>query len=178
MFVLKLVMKVKEGSFSHSILSAIYKASEAGVFDLFSYSAQLRYLRTEAGLESQKKPQLSKYIKRMIENGILEYDNEGAKKSAIKLSTLGKEFLGLEEEWDGIYRIVVWDIPENKRRLRDLLRRKLKEWKFEHVQKSVWVSKRNVTVRLRSLVKELEMGDWVIVIESEDKCLAQVIKRT
>lgn len=45
-----------------------------------------------------------------------------------------------EENWDGLWRIVVFDIPEKKRVARDFLRAKLKELGFYKLQKSVLVT--------------------------------------
>src|SRR3990170_3907407 len=42
--------------------------------------------------------------------------------------------------WDGKWRIVIFDIPEEAlRSARGILRAKLKEWDFYPLQKSVWV---------------------------------------
>jgi len=43
------------------------------------------------------------------------------------------------ENWDGKWRIVVFDIPEKIKRGRDALREKLKELGFYELQKSVFV---------------------------------------
>ena len=107
-------------------------------------------------------------------NGVIANVISEEGRQFLKLTELGKEALGVEEEWDGKYRIVIWDIPENKRRLRDLIRRKLKEYNFKIWQKSVWVSKRNVTKRLRKFILELKMEKWVMVIESDDPSLSHI----
>ena len=41
--------------------------------------------------------------------------------------------------WDGKWRILIFDIPENTRISREALRGKLKELDFAQLQKSVWV---------------------------------------
>jgi DNA-binding transcriptional regulator PaaX len=35
--------------------------------------------------------------------------------------------------------IIIFDIPENKKRVRDWIRRQIKFWDFEMIQKSVWM---------------------------------------
>ena len=42
--------------------------------------------------------------------------------------------------WDGVWRLVVFDIPESSRALRTRLRRRLKEFGFGWLQNSVWIS--------------------------------------
>jgi phenylacetic acid degradation operon negative regulatory protein len=42
--------------------------------------------------------------------------------------------------WDGKWRVLIFDIPENSRRYaREVLRGKVKQWGFYQLQKSVWV---------------------------------------
>ncbi len=41
--------------------------------------------------------------------------------------------------WDGIWRVVMFDIPERKKIVRDALRKKLRELGFKELQKSVFV---------------------------------------
>lgn len=116
------------------------------------------------------KSSLSTTISRLRKKGLVEKTiDEG--KVLLKLTEAGQEwvFLKKAEEliaWDGIWRIVIFDIPEKHARVRDKLRRRLKEWGFNQWQKSVWASKKSVTDHLRKLVKDLKVEDWVLVIES------------
>lgn len=43
------------------------------------------------------------------------------------------------EKWDGLWRVVAFDIPEDKKVARDVLRRKLKKLGFIQLQRSVFV---------------------------------------
>ncbi|MDP2930569.1 MAG: hypothetical protein Q8N56_03130 [bacterium] len=43
------------------------------------------------------------------------------------------------EKWDGKWRLVMFDIPENTRLIREALRRKLKAFGFSSFQKSAWI---------------------------------------
>jgi DNA-binding transcriptional regulator PaaX len=42
--------------------------------------------------------------------------------------------------WDGLWRIVAFDVPESKAALRTRLRRRLHEYKFGWLEKSVWIN--------------------------------------
>lgn len=44
-----------------------------------------------------------------------------------------------KSKWDGMWRIVTFDIPEKKRAGRDALREKIKQAGFYELQKSVWI---------------------------------------
>lgn len=73
-----------------------------------------------------------------------------------------------EKEWDGRWRLVFWDIPEENRAARDVLRDKLKQLGFIRWQKSVWASKKNCTDILRKYIQGLGIENWVFVIESDN----------
>ena len=122
---------------------------------------------------SLKKSELAQVLKRLRKRGLIEIDNKDQNKILLKLTEVGREFILLsksedEIEWDGKWRIVIFDIPEDKRKIRNVFRSRLKLWDFKPWQKSVWASKKNVTSKLRNLIKELEIDNWVLVIESDN----------
>ncbi|PIU99636.1 MAG: hypothetical protein CO056_02315 [Candidatus Tagabacteria bacterium CG_4_9_14_0_2_um_filter_41_11] len=47
--------------------------------------------------------------------------------------------INIPSRWDGIWRLVMFDIPEKKRFVRDALRNKLRELDFKELQKSVFI---------------------------------------
>ena len=62
---------------------------------------------------------------------------EGKKRIlSYKIDTLS---ITQQKQWDGLWRLVCFDIPEKKRRRRDALRIKLKESGFFEWQKSVFI---------------------------------------
>lgn len=116
-------------------------------------------------------PTISQAIRRLRERGFLEMERKQVGEIVLRLTKSGREFAlltGQRAEWDGRWRIVVFDIPESKRAVRNALRGKLKQWGFVQWQKSVWATKKPVTEKLRQIVKELEIEQWVLVIESDD----------
>lgn len=64
----------------------------------------------------------------------------------------------------GKYCLVVFDIPEKHRRVRDIIRGFLKECGFKQLQKSVWKCDRDVASAVASLVKDLKIEEWVTVM--------------
>ncbi len=73
-----------------------------------------------------------------------------------------------DQKWDAKWRLVIFDIPEKRRAVRDLLRSKLKQWDFMHLQQSVWASKKDCTKVLRDFIKHVGIEDWVMVVESDN----------
>lgn len=118
-----------------------------------------------------KKSALSKAIARLREKDFIETDKSETGRLILKLTDEGRTAILLGQEnvdnWDGKWRIVIFDIPEQKRLIRDLFRRNLKKWGFRHLQKSVWISKKNVMEKLFSYIKDLGVEKWVWVFESE-----------
>jgi len=96
----------------------------------------------------------------------------------------GRDVLGQEiwseSEWDGKFRIVIWDIPEKKRIVRDLLRRNLRKWGFAHFQKSVWIYPYRVPKFLKEILFEERIKHFTRFITTKrieyDKDLQKLFK--
>lgn len=119
-----------------------------------------------------KKNTLVITLRRLREKGLIDFiDN---KTLMFKLTDSGKDkalwikMTGIEEKWDGKWRLIIWDIPEKRKAVRNLLRSKLKELGFQQFQKSVWGTKKNCTKILREFIKQIGIENWVMVIESEN----------
>lgn len=67
--------------------------------------------------------------------------------------------------WDKKWRLVIFDIPEKQRSLRENFRRKLKELGFGMVQKSVWVSPHDITTPFREYLEFKKLNRDVYLLE-------------
>lgn len=130
------------------------------------------HYRYHYGIPELKKASLSQALKRLREGGLIELASD--EKLVYKLTDKGKEKAVLtslkfdDKEWDGRWRLVIFDVPEKRRQARDLLRSKLKQWEFVHFQQSVWGTKKNCTKVLRNYIKSVGIEDWVMVVESDN----------
>ena len=70
----------------------------------------------------------------------------------------------LPKKWDGKWRIVIFDIPEEQSFKRNLLRQKLKEFNFRLLQKSVFVSPYVCEKEIRELCQYLNLENEVCVV--------------
>lgn len=119
-----------------------------------------------------KKSALSQALKRLREGGLVELIDD--QELAYRITDKGRERSVLaslqfdQENWDGKWRLVIFDVPEKRRQARDLLRSKLKQWGFIHFQHSVWGSKKNCTKPLRDFIRSVGIEDWVMVVESDN----------
>jgi len=69
--------------------------------------------------------------------------------------------------WDGRWRIVIFDIPEKERRIRDNLRNKLTGLGFGQLQESVYISPLDILADLGEMLKQLNFHYQVIAFEAK-----------
>jgi len=79
-------------------------------------------------------------------------------------------------DWDGFWRIVAFDIPEKRKKTRDVFRLKLTELGCLPIQKSVWITPRDISSELEDLLDLLSLKeniDYFIskAVTNEDKYL-------
>ena len=154
-----------------AILLALEKAVDGTVVFADFYDNPRKFVWYGPRYEYPKST-LSAAIARLRKKGLVEKTVDESR-VILRLTENGWDWLikhKIEDqiEWDGVWRLVIFDIPEKHKRVRETLRRRLKEWGFNPWQKSVWASKKPLTNTLRSLVEELGVGDWVLIIESSN----------
>jgi|SRR3989344_2932351 len=89
--------------------------------------------KTVYRLQAQKLISI-KYLKDETRIELLDKGKKRILTYQIEKLKLGKK------KWDGVWRVVIFDIPEKKRGARDFLRSKLRELGFYKLQKSVLVT--------------------------------------
>lgn len=62
-----------------------------------------------------------------------------------------------KRKWDGQWRMIIFDVPEKKRKYRDYLRKMLKTVGFKELQKSTWVTPHKIPKFLEELLWEERM---------------------
>lgn len=66
------------------------------------------------------------------------------------------------------YYIVIFDIPESERRIRNLFRLFLKEAHFIRLQHSVWLTQKEIMEPLMALIKSAGAEKWIKIITAID----------
>ncbi|WP_058300651.1 PaaX family transcriptional regulator C-terminal domain-containing protein [Gorillibacterium timonense] len=114
----------------------------------------------------------------IVRNSLASLKKEGyvasSERSRYVVTPLGEDFIGMinrkprlyEQEWNGLWCMVLFEVPEADRRKRDRLRSDLLQLGFGALYKSVYVSPwdcRDEVVRLSELY---EITDCVTVMES------------
>lgn len=92
-----------------------------------------------------------------------------------------EKFLFDKETWDGKWRIVIFDIPEEKKKLREMLRRTLKNSGFKQLQRSVWVSPFDVLDEMEQLVEDHDLHDclwyfWSNSMRNDDTIIERFLE--
>ncbi|TSC53865.1 MAG: phenylacetic acid degradation operon negative regulatory protein [Parcubacteria group bacterium LiPW_39] len=91
------------------------------------------------------------------------------KKKVYYLSPEGKQlsveildyFSAANKKWDGVLRLVIFDIPEQKRAYRDWLRNNLYFFNFKQLQKSVFIGKNPLPESFIQEISNFQLDNFV-----------------
>jgi phenylacetic acid degradation operon negative regulatory protein len=70
------------------------------------------------------------------------------------------------DSWRGHWNLVIYSLPETKRKARDKLRHELKLLGYGALTDAVWISPHDISARVKGIVEELEIGEHVQVFNS------------
>lgn len=162
---------IKKGSLTYYILLTLEKSIETGtpLLDFLDNPSKFVWTGYRTNLNYSH---LYKTVRELRIKGYIETPKDG-RKIFLKLTDKGKQEVVLkkileDDSWDGKWRIVIFDIPEKHRHIRDTFRNQLREFQFKRLQKSVWVGKKNVTKELKDFVKQVDISDWVKIFEATE----------
>ena len=144
-----------------------------------AYDSGKLFLWTPPGYSKKKYRQL---VARMVREGYVQQVLvEG--RPHFRLTGLGrkqlmknKPVLSLsagEQEWDGFWRIVIFDIAESQRKLRDLLRRQLIKMGFGALQNSTYISCYDYSKEFLEFLDIKGLKGRVLLLESKQKYLGE-----
>ena len=163
------------------------QAKKSHFFSLRSFSAAARLLEFVGNRQKGKNwvklyyPQKRKdrnnfcgNFARLKQKGFLESKKVGNKYFG-RLTEIGLlEFLRLKMDAavpfsDDRVCLVVFDVPETKRKIREKLRQLLWACGFFPIQKSVWLSQFDSAASLVELFGKFGLGQWIKVFNAEEK---------
>ena len=158
--------------FLMSVYNYVEKLDET--FDLFAYKTMsdaycpdLRDLRKQ--YEKQKEKQkFSQLIYRLKKNGYIKIknleQNEGViltKKGAKKVLKIKFKIERKKRRSDEKWQMIIFDIPEKKRCLRDMLREKLRFLEYKMLQQSIWICPYNVQKETEFVLRKYSLDPYV-----------------
>lgn len=119
---------------------------------------------------------LTRSIKNLVESGcveMLQSDNKNylklTKKGKNKLNSIkleGEEAL-VSSAWDGLWRIIILDIPEERKNEREALRYLLKKANFTCIKNTVWISPLPYENLFTNIKKDLGLGTELMIIVTD-----------
>ena len=160
----KTIYNQKNISMTKAVLAAMWHLKEAGKDKLLSH----KYIRSLC--QDKHKNTYRSCIFRLCKTKLLKRDYN----NVLALTDKGERralsaFIEAEsalhkkgnQHWDGGWRMVFFDIPENKRKYRDYLRKILKLVGFHEFQQSIWVYPYPVPAFLKDLMFEKNIKPYV-----------------
>ncbi len=118
-------------------------------------------------------------VSRMCREGLLKARREGTR-SYYSLRKEGFDLLGKgaqrifepgRDNWDGIWSIVVYFIPEEKRQARDRLRTELSWMGYGPLSEATWISPHDLTTEVEELAEKLQIKEHVQVFQAKHQGL-------
>lgn len=129
------------------------------------------YLKTT----KYKKQTIYNTISNLLKTGYIEKKVKENGEAVFRITSQGKikiiysiplaRFTG--KKWDGVWRLISFDVPEKKSVMRVGLRRKLKELGFGMLQESLWITPHDLGERLEEFLEQEDLKDFVIVWEGK-----------
>ncbi len=118
------------------------------------------------------KQAIQRNIESLIRSGLITYALDAKGAQTLELTRRGKWEVMLrkkfdtrqKKKWDGMWRVVIFDIPNEKEKLRHELRRGMRLYGFHLLQKSVWVYPYPCDDFVVLLREHLELFDGVIYL--------------
>ncbi len=104
-------------------------------------------------------------FKKLVKEGLIQEPAESTIETPVyKLTEQGFTDIALtfpafrftKSQWDGVWRILSYEIPEKKRELRDRLRREVSSWGLGPWHRSFWVTPHPIISSLQQLVSSEE----------------------
>lgn len=113
-------------------------------------------------------------IKKLINEELIKAEVDSGKYVITKrgLAELALDFpyvRYINEPWDGVWRIVSYEIPEKKREMRDRLRREMSGWGLGPWHRSFWLTPHPIIEHLHLLIQGKEEEQYVQAFESSHK---------
>lgn len=138
----------------------------------------LQYVIKTPAQRSAKLYYLKSVVRKMADSGLIVFTENNRGQTVIRLTNKGKKELKLynlkhqsipkPRRWDGKYRLIIFDIKEWKRGVRDNLRDWLKHLGLLPLQQSVWVYPYECQEILVLLKAHFKIGREVLYITADE----------
>lgn len=150
-----------------------YTAKAASII----FSRQSLYKKLDA-LEYLDKNKIGQAVRNLHRNKYIRIKNTDSPDSVIQITPLGfKKLVKYQyddlklqpsKKWDGKWRIVIFDIPEKKKVIRQSINLKLKELRFETLQKSTFIYPYDCRKEIEFIKSHFYLKDEINLIVADE----------
>jgi DNA-binding transcriptional regulator PaaX len=101
---------------------------------------------------------------RLTGQGLVEFNNDRysiSEEGAILIHTIDKKR-------DGVWKIIIFDIPETKRQVRNVLRSKLTSLGFKKWQNSIWISPFTLAPEIEDELNQLAKHFFIRLVKTTE----------
>ncbi|HEY4694569.1 MAG TPA: hypothetical protein VIH52_01235 [Candidatus Nanoarchaeia archaeon] len=168
-------MSVQENPTTKVILSLLAAGAVLGI-SLITPGVPGAIVKLGRQFNPYRRKRLRENLKRLSEQELIGFREENGQ-TVVTLSDKGRQRvlkfdidsvrIKKPKAWDGKWRVVIFDIPESKKRGREALRRKLKELGFYQLQKSTLLYPFECKDEIDFIKANCEVSDYVkyLVVE-------------
>jgi len=122
-----------------------------------------------------KKQTIYNTVSNLLKTGYLEKKVKESGEVVFRVTSWGKTKIIFDiplaryaaQKWDGIWRLVSFDIPEKKASLRVWLRNKLRELGFGMLQESLWITPHKLGQMFEEFLEHENLKDYCVVWEAK-----------
>ena len=164
----KLALEITEGIFSSIIDLILWN-----IFFMYELGPT-RHSRQIHKAEFFANKQLARFNSTIIKRAIYRAKSKGWIKQDLTLTKEGRARLEgflpnyyVVRKWSGNWYLASYDVPESKRNLRNILRRKLKKLGFGEMHASLWICPFNFLGEIEKIVKDYNLSPYVIMAISD-----------
>lgn len=115
----------------------------------------------QAEIREVKKESLRTIAWRLRKKGLIEKTGEKYQLSVFGMQVVQKVHIEEEKEWDGKWRMVIFDIPETKRNERDWIRKELVQMEYKPIQRSVFLGQYPLSEEFMEKLEERDLDSCV-----------------
>ncbi len=139
--------------FTKTLLQQISDRKSMALADIYSENSQ-----------DKSKKYVYNTLYRLVTEGYLQEQNK-----SYSLTELGSQLIHkVNPTKDGIWKIIIFDIPETKRGIRNILRSKLSSLGFKKWQNSIWISPYALAPGIEAELDELGTKMFIRLIKTTD----------
>lgn len=119
---------------------------------------------------SRRRESISRARSKLLRDGLLSRDKNGyliltkAGRTELARKQLAQYKIENPRKWDGRWRMIIFDIPEKRRRTRDQIRHTLNNIGFFRLQDSIWVYPYNCEDLIALLKSDMQIGKDLLYV--------------